>query len=936
MSLFSKLSFRNLSKNRGRTAITVIGVVLATAMICGLMSLIASFQGYLIKDQIAKVGDWHLQYKNINPTEVKEIVEDPEVKDYVFAEEVGYAKIDNKNSYKPYLYLVGASDDFTEIIPLYLTEGKLPASANEIILPSNLIGNAKTEYKIGDTIKLDLGQRYPIHDPNNEAQNHHQSSVDSVGDVANSSSQKPQVMGQDIPFNMMDDQASEELKIEQTKTYTISGFYQRSYLEPYSAPGYMALTKADSAANSSEQVEPKTTLYLQLKNPKEVYNFVKDYAEIGNNELNSSLLRLYGISGNNHYLLMISSLTIIFMAMIILGSIVLINNAFTISLAERTKQFGLLSSIGASRKQIRRTIFVESLMISLIGIPFGVLGGLLGIKLTLIAVERLLEDVLMTSDYAKVPLELVVSSKAILISAALALITVLISAWIPAKRASRVTAIEAIRQIQDVVAKPVKVSKTIYKVFGLPGFLANKYFKRSRKKYRSTIVSLALSIILFLSAYTFTSMMQRSAQGIYQTRKSDLQYTMNIESETASVEDLKTKIEGLAAVTDVSVTVNRNYYCLIEPELLEDKIIREFETGDSGRHYAEKAKFGDQENFLINLDFTFVEDEVFAEMLKQFDLTLAEYLAMEETYPLIQNRSFYFDPQDGKYVTADFFKTNQQGEFDLIVFNKYEDYSYSRVTNEDSDQKTGEPKTVYRNYEKDTEKVVPFQESLAQSEKIGLKYFVEDVPDQFKGNERTNLILPLSKLASLSKINEDRYFQFYINSSNNLETENDLSNFNQQQEERGHYTNFVAQRQASRNVVMIVNIFCYGFIALISLIALTNVFNTITTNINLRTRDFAMLKSVGMSKKGMRKMMVFECFLYGTRSLLWGLPLALGVSYLIYKSIDRAVTQPYQIPWLAILIAAVAVFIFVAVSMVFALRQVYKKNIIESLKNENN
>jgi putative ABC transport system permease protein len=136
-------------------------------------------------------------------------------------------------------------------------------------------------------------------------------------------------------------------------------------------------------------------------------------------------------------------------------------------------------------------------------------------------------------------------------------------------------------------------------------------------------------------------------------------------------------------------------------------------------------------------------------------------------------------------------------------------------------------------------------------------------------------------------------------------------------------------------VITVVNIFSIGFIVLISLIAAANVFNTISTNIALRRREFAMLKSIGMTQKGFNKMMNFECLLYGLKGLVYGIPVSIGITWLIYQSILNGWETGFFIPWHSIVIAVGSVFAVVFATMLYAMDRIKKDNPIDALKNEN-
>lgn len=143
------------------------------------------------------------------------------------------------------------------------------------------------------------------------------------------------------------------------------------------------------------------------------------------------------------------------------------------------------------------------------------------------------------------------------------------------------------------------------------------------------------------------------------------------------------------------------------------------------------------------------------------------------------------------------------------------------------------------------------------------------------------------------------------------------------------------QAQLMRNLKLIIEIFLYGFIVLISLIGVSNIFNTITTNVNLRRREFANLKSIGMTDKAFNKMMNLECLFYGTKSLLWGLPIGCAMCYLLSKAFESEIMFMFKIPWSSIAIVIVAVYLIVFMTMKYAKGKIKKENIIDVLRDDN-
>ena len=138
----------------------------------------------------------------------------------------------------------------------------------------------------------------------------------------------------------------------------------------------------------------------------------------------------------------------------------------------------------------------------------------------------------------------------------------------------------------------------------------------------------------------------------------------------------------------------------------------------------------------------------------------------------------------------------------------------------------------------------------------------------------------------------------------------------------------------AENALIVVRVFAYGFITLMSLICVANVFNTTTTNVLLRRRDFAMLRSAGMTRGGLNRMICYECLLYGTRALLIGLPLSVALAFLMYRSASFIGASYFRLDWTAVLIASVMVFLVVFLSMMYAMRKIKRDNPVDALKNE--
>lgn len=907
MNVFNKVTLESLKKNRTRTIVTIIGIMLSAAMICASTTFVSSMQNFVLRCEIYSSGDWHGAVYDAAYKDYEDIRDSGKVSSAAYAQVLGYAKIGSANEYKPYLYVLGgdAASGYFETMPVHLLLGTLPKDSTEIILPEHLTSNGKVNYTLGDTVTLEVGDR----------------TLDGKR------------LGQDTPVYTYDSEthtevmSGERLENTEPRTYTVVGIYERPAFEDYSAPGYTALTAADPKSADQSPIH----CYFKLHKPAGVYDFMKamGYTQEYRYAYNTKVLLYSGTAPFDSFLTAFYSLAAIIIALIVFGSVSLIYNAFSISVSERTKQFGLLSSVGATKKQLRRMVLFEALTVSAVGIPLGILVGIGGIGITLL----LIGDKFSSIVRADIPMRLCVSWQAVVIAAVIALVTVLISAWIPSKRATGVSAVEAIRQSMDikVSGRPVRTSKLAYKLFGLPSVLAGKHYKRNRKKYRTTVVSLFMSIVLFVSAAAFTDYMMESAEGGLASDQFDLIYAAESDASAAMTPD------ALLELLFSEQNVTGGTYT--KKQFLQGDISREYVTAMFADRFADfgmEREDATPKELSISGYLYFVADAEFNRLLEKYNLKEADYYDREKPLGLALDRNIELDRRLEKYVTLDTLKGDGcviEGLYYVEIDGYYR--KDSRI------DENGNKVVLYQNRDNENDIIeLPYEESFAKytlrSEKT-----IEEAP--FFVSRSTpvaiNMIYPYSMIESVvpeAALNQFRNTEYFLTSSDHAAsfenlatvlTENGLSS--------RQLFDYAANAETNRNVVTIIRVFAYGFIVLISLIAAANVFNTISTNISLRRREFAMLKSVGMTQKGFRRMMNCECLLYGSKALLLGLPVSCGITYLIYRAITTAYETSFHLPWAAIGIAVLSVFLVVFATMMYAMRKVKKDNPIDALKNEN-
>ncbi len=895
MNIFSKLTLESLKKNKTRTIVTIIGIMLSAAMICAVTTFTSSMRNYALEYTVYTQGDWHARVTETDGKTLDKIEGESRVDQYTYNEIIGYAEIDSKNTYKPYIYLIGGEkESFFDMLPVHLINGRYPENKGEIIIPEHLLSNGGLSFKIGDIVALDVGDRM----------------LDGY------------IMGQSNPCYTLvsGDEVLNDEKIEVrfTESYKIVGIYERPDFEEYTAPGYTAITVSDN--NSADA---KLDIFYKMRNPKDTFEFSNEL--IYENSFlqvdeNTDVLMFSGASRISSFEAILSGLAIIVIALIMFGSVALIYNAFAISVSERTKQFGLLSSIGATKKQLRRMVLFEALAVSGIGIPLGIGVGIAGIAVTLLIIGDKFSSI--TGKY-DLPMRVCVSWEAVAVAAAVGLVTVLISAWIPSVRATKATAVEAIRQSGDIkISKQqTKTSRITYKLFGLPGVIASKHYKRNKRKYRTTVISLFMSIVLFVSASAFTDYLMESVGGAFYGTEYDIRYSVSDDKLSGKTSD---EVMSLLAA-DENVT---DYAYLRRTSL----------NGDIDKKYVSDApKYSQYHDYTVNGYVYFVADSSFNEFAAKHKLNSADYYDRENPVAIAIDGGRQFDYDKEKYIKMNTLK-GDESEISCEVAKTLRGYEYVGELVDEQGKRFFE----YRNLDMDTDEIitVPEEDAIIRYTLKSNKTVVDDYPFYINKGTGASLILLYPMSMAEYAVPEEKVigtsYEYYFKSDNHAASFDNMKNVLMDNDlDFSNITDAAADEEVNRNIIIIIRVFAYGFIVLISLIAATNVFNTITTNINLRRREFAMLKSVGMSAKGFNKMMNFECILYGSKALLFGLPVSAIVAMLIYFVISDGYETTYHLPWGAIGIATLSVFLVVGATMLYAMSKIKKDNPIDALKNEN-
>ena len=857
MNIFARITARTMKENKTRTIVTIIGVILSTAMITAVATLGGTFQNFFIEYTKEQDGSWHVAGLSLPVKEAEKAEKQAEVVNSTKVAELGYARYEHLLSpMMPYLYVQSFSENTRSMLPVALKEGKFPEKQNEVIIPDYLNANLEEGHQIliGDTLPLELGER----------------------------EYKGERLSQSNSYMGTETKAEESFVPKEKREFTVVGIYDYSSLvTSVGAPGY------EVYAGPGNETGSYTDLYVELKDIKKTYDFQKEVFGGYGSVTHESLLQWYGVMDNDRFSTVYTGLLLILTAVIMTGSVLLIYNAFSISLRERSTQFGLLSSLGATKKQLRQSMRYEAFMVSLIGIPLGVISGIAGIGITLHFIEEGLSQWLYGESKE---ILLVVNSGAVLLSIAVAFFTVFISVWIPSRRIKRLSPMEAIRASEDIKIRPgeVKTGGWVFKIFGLPGMMADKNYKRDRKKYRTTIVSLSISILLFTTAALFQIYLIETGSFVMDVPAADVECVIYQPDKDAEKADkILEKTEGIEEI----FSYEKLYLMMQVPSEILSSVFE-------GREV-----MTDENHTVISAETVILPNEVFEEMAKKEGISLSAYKNTEVPRFLYTENEHTYNSSTQRYETQDYFQENGEKRAELGLV----------TTSEKQEKEIFEP----------------------QGEVI-LGDAVENLPEKMGiRNIDFTLFMSESMYQDFSEyfLRTDPIKTYNIKCENpGVVSETLEKELKEQEIQSENVTDLHALYQQDRNTMMAVQILTYGFIILISLIAVANVFNTISTNFMLRRNEFAMLRSMGMSPKGFNRMLYYECLIYGSKSVLYGIILTVMVSYVICKVIGIGADAGFVIPWGALITAIAGVFLVVFASMIYAMCRIRKNNIVEELK----
>lgn len=868
MNILNKLTIRSLKLNRKRTVVTIIGIILSAAMICGVATIAASFQDLFIQAAVETDGNYHATFHDVSMENVKYLVDSAYTKAGMLSRDLGYARLDRSpNENRPYLLIKEYDAAALQNMPVKLIEGRFPEKTGEIMISEEVGRSGDEAYRVGQTLILNLGRR--IAEDGALLTQHHRYDE------------------------------TEIFESDATENYKVTGIIAKPRFEPPRAPGYTAIAYLEQGSLTAADT---VNVSILANNPGDIYEQAPELARNAGADrfiYNNELLRWYGVTANNRAKDFINNVSLIVILLIVVGSVAVIYNAFAISVSERKKQFGMLAGVGTTPKQIRKTVFFEGVILGLLGLPSGILAGIFGIGVTLGVINRLMIQSMFGEN---VVLRLVVTPGTILVTALFVTLIIFLSAHIPAVQASRTSPIDAVRQSTEIkiTGKKLKTSRLTRLLFGIGGELALKNLKRNRAKYRATVFSLFISIVLFVSISSFITYGFRSAGLYYEA----VPYDVAVALYDKTFEEQNAFFSQITALEDVGrYAVVRAIYCYAEG----------LERTRVGVYTQQLLPADEEGRYRVTFNLVSAGEAEFNRYAAENGLDPAEYQDTEHFKGILVNQSVTQE-RDGKYVDYEPVKMKANDKVTLV------EHSYD-----------------------DGHEPVSFAMEIGAvtgSHPLGVSY---------ANPGSVNVVVSEAVFEAIRLLLHEynrivgNFAQLYVQSGNSTKLVEQIHRIGSDIGPTGADTaepllyvgDIAAMNEEVRRTRTLVSIFLYGFVTLISLIGVTNIFNTISTNVALRRREFAVLKSVGLTPQGLNRMINYESIFYGLKALLYGLPVSILISYWLHNAFGHVFEFTFILPWKEIAACIIAVLLIVFTTMLHASARLKKENIIDALKEEN-
>ena len=823
MNIVNSLTLRHIKSHKRRSLLTVLSIIVSVAMVTAVFTTVFSFVSFLKDSTLAYDGSWQAQLIYEEAPDLAAF-QSENMEYYAGTQLCQFTYQKDIEKAKAYSQIDAVDENVVKMRNIHIKEGAFPKSKNDLLITDKYIENNKLDWKVGETVSI-----------------------------------------------YCTDYATEK---EYFKDYTICGI----------AEGNVSFfDKCDGVtANTDETVSYITFSYKTLdKSFYEKAEALQKKTGANNISYNTDLLDYSGVNRGSSTIRTVKIFTCIILAVIVFASVFMIYDSFAVSYQERERYLGMLASVGATKKQKRSSIYFEGFILGLVGIPLGIIAGFIGMAITFKSIESafLTTIAIPIKGTLKVHFSPYILLGTVLISA----LTIFISCYIPARRASKTTPINAIKGTNTVKvkkAKRLRVSKLTKKLYGFEGELAVKNFKRNGRRSRTIVFALVMSVVLFISVTNFSQLFTSMVELETGEQNADFQVYAKIEDKDA----IKKYFDG--ANIDDCVSYLQTNSTLKNTDLL---------TANA------KSAYNSEEKSI----YVFVmENDRFDDYLKTLGEKPEGYHNKGSLKGIIFNR--VTDASGKMHKSYPAFPADAVGKTLACYITQI-------------DENTGED-----GIKRDFNVTAGFITDKEYNGRLFLPKYMN----------YPSIILPEDAISSLPVEQNGCVFNIFVKDYKPA-MEAAESYF----ESKGIACEIVdttSHIQAINAVLQIMKVFIYGFVSLITLIAVINIINSISNSMNERKTEFAMLKSVGVTPKGFKKMIYVESLRYGAKSLVWSVPLSIGLHALMYYALSNAEgTQiPFSTNWQYYFSAILAVFVIILMSLLYSADKIKDDNIIENLKQD--
>lgn len=888
MSITKKLALRHLKQNKTRSVLTVLGITISVVMLTVIFTCATSFAHYYGERAINTNGNWHFFVKTDYESAKKYLLSDSSLKDIGFekdlsTEEQSYKIYSDKANYIRTGTIYQGDAQYIKDTVTCKYDGALPKSDNEIMVEQSLIKNNGLELKIGDEIKIAVGSRL-----------------------------KGDFVILPIKGNY---QFGERFEKEKDETFKVVGIlHDNEPTERGAIIRGMSDFKSKNlvAYGKIKKITPFS--YIKINGIYDKFGFTKKKREfnVGENTgfLNSRLA--FSIDKNDlPQVLKLTAIGIVVFAVIFVSSFAMIYNSFALSVGEQIKYLGMLSSVGATRKQKKKTLYFEGAILGGIGIILGIVLGLLATFISQSAMNAKIVSI-MEGYNNNIKYSTHISLWVLCLIVILAALTVFVSIISPVQKAARITAIDAIRKTDEIKRKgKIRTPFIITKLFGFEGDIAFKNLRRNGRKSRTIIACICICAVLFLSCNYFCETFKEASNLDYEIPY-QLMYQYSAES--------KAQLEKARNYLKTNKRVKRFY------SIWEDwySILRgDINPYDNSRLYdmsfQNESIFVDKYKFIATQDITYtahlIDDEDFNALCKKNGIDYKKY---------------YSPDKDGsiKTIVINGIDRNDEPIFNNNLLGKTIGcYDIDSEKTERENKLDEDGNQVYFYYKTGCTSIYKFCDFIK---------YDKDNPICNLESDGVAFYAPKSVYDKLYNDDDDFYFDYGIETDEPYKVEKELNDYLSENEADGDVYNIYYWTMKEKSIISAVQFLSYAFILLITLITVFNIINTMTAQIAGRKKELAMLKSVGMTPKEFKKMLIFESMFYGLFGLLFGVPLSLVINRVVGYIISKDNPIPFSVNIWLYLIACVAVFVIIGLTMIYSLKLIKNNSIIDSLKDDTN